>query len=807
MKTILKGRILALVGTLEAANDYFSDSWENSCASNLFAACQEAAMQMGEMLEENEPPLTELVVELEKYCELIYCLYTGEQDDREELVNRLKKAVADIRTGVQDGVSEEKVKAVFLPYNASMWDAFDSVYRAARADPRFDVKVVPIPYYSLNPQGRPREEHYEGREIAKYAEITDYRTYNLATEQPDVVFIHNPYDDCNYVTRILERFFSSELVKYTPHLVYIPYYISKDRPMNGSTHMPGVQNAWRVFVQNEAVRGQYIQEGIVPEKVVALGSPKLDMVACTAKQELPEEWSVLKGKRIFFYNTALSDILGEREKFLKKVRQVVSIFEEQKDSALLWRPHPLSVSTMKAMAPELLEGYLEIVKNFKKSGAGVFDESGELNRAIAVSDAYIGNIDSSVSQLYEATGKPVFYVEYYDPEFTGEDRWARGICEEVVDRKLYMFSWEYNRIFIYDMDSRELRMEQGDPRYAPYAKYLYMRSIAIGNVIYFGLGYAKAILKYDTASGRKKLIELGEGNGPNHYYPGEYVHYKGKLYMLPNCCEEHIKVLDLRTDEVTHIKTHYRQQFPESENLGTQTFFGDNIVVGDFVWRVCWQGTFLQKFDLLHNRLEYIAINGLKEPLCSIAFDGRYFWLVARFGTKIYKWNPQKNQIIHTFEIERTHRCLNNRVFLYTHFLKNGLWIIFREEYVVIRIDVVSGEVETLDFSHLFSPAANGDGQVLFGVDVRIINNCICLFPYNSNGVIKINTQTKEILLERIPVKIELQEDENCQISESMLTLGQYISLVQQEKPVVQKADGEPSGKKIWNYVADHIYT
>ncbi len=806
MKTILKGRILDLIDTLEAANDYFSDSWESAYADNLFAACQEAAMQMGEILEENAPAQTEPVEELEKYCELIYHLYTGKTDSRKELLDHLKRAVANIRAGIENGVPEEKVKVVFLPYNASMWDAFDSVYRAAKADSRFDVKVVPIPYYSLNPQGRPKEEHYEGQDIAKYAEITDYRTYSLFTERPDVVFIHNPYDGCNYVTRVFERFFSSELIRYTPHLVYIPYYISKEKPMEGTSHMPGVQNSWRVFVQNETVREQYIKEGIAPEKVVALGSPKLDMVAQAARWKIPEEWSILEGKRVFFYNTALSDILGERENFLKKVRQVISTFEEQKDAMLLWRPHPLSVSTMKAMAPGLLDSYLGIAADFKKRGVGVLDESGDLNRAIAVSDAYIGNVGSSVSQLYEATGKPVFYLEYYDPEFTEKNRWVRGLCGEIADRKLYIFSWEYNRIFIYDMDLGQVRIEQGDPRYAPYEKYLYMRSIVIGNVIYFGLGYAKAILKYDTVSGNKKLIALGDGHGPNHYYPGEYVHYKGKLYMLPNCCEEHVKILDLRTDEVTHIKTHYLQQFPGSENLGTQTFFAGHIVVGDSVWRACSQGPFLQKFDLRRNRLEYIAVNGLKEPMVSLAFDGRYFWLASYRGTKIYQWNPQRNEITRIIEIEREHHCLNNIVFLNTVFFKNSVWVIYREECIVTRIDAASWEVETLDFSHLFPFSANRPRPVVFSADVRIIHGFIYLFPYHVNGVIRINAETKEIVLEKIPVEIELQDNENCQLSESMCTLKQFIPLVRQKTTEVQGPDETPSGKKIWDYLVDHIY-
>ena len=114
--------------------------------------------------------------------------------------------------------------------------------------------------------------------------------------------------------------------------------------------MPGVQNAWRIFTENERIRKQYIDGGIAPEKVAALGSPKMDMVlrAARAEKQIPEEWQVLKNKRVFFYNTALTDILNHRECFLQKVQFVIETFQKHPELALLWRPHPLSVSTMES---------------------------------------------------------------------------------------------------------------------------------------------------------------------------------------------------------------------------------------------------------------------------------------------------------------------------------------------------------------------------------------------------------------------------------------------------------------------------
>lgn len=55
------------------------------------------------------------------------------------------------------------------------------------------------------------EMTYEGEEFAKQIPITDYREYAIEDNMPDVIFIHNPYDDTNRVTSLPEKYFSREL--------------------------------------------------------------------------------------------------------------------------------------------------------------------------------------------------------------------------------------------------------------------------------------------------------------------------------------------------------------------------------------------------------------------------------------------------------------------------------------------------------------------------------------------------------------------------------------------------------------------
>lgn len=112
-------------------------------------------------------------------------------------------------------------------------------------------------------------------------------------------------------------------------------------------------------------------------------------------------------KKIIFYNTTVTALLQYNEQYLVKMRDVFRVFYENRDEvALLWRPHPLLASTIKAMRPELEGEYRETVRKYRKEGWGIYDDTSDMDRAIEMSDAYYGD-GSSVVQLYQKTGRLV----------------------------------------------------------------------------------------------------------------------------------------------------------------------------------------------------------------------------------------------------------------------------------------------------------------------------------------------------------------------------------------------------------------
>lgn len=92
---------------------------------------------------------------------------------------------------------------------------------------------------------------------------------------------------------------------------------------------------------------------------------------------------------------------------LEKIKSVFKVFQENKDEiALLWRPHPLMEATISSMCPQLWGEYQALVEEYKAKGWGIYDDSPELERAIAICDGYYGD-HSSLVQLCQSVGKPI----------------------------------------------------------------------------------------------------------------------------------------------------------------------------------------------------------------------------------------------------------------------------------------------------------------------------------------------------------------------------------------------------------------
>lgn len=414
-------------------------------ATELLLQCQDAALAIDSLIASAEGEGSPAAKIFEGYGELVsqLCkeLSTGESAaDAISRINPLRKEISKADKRFRNEVRLTR-EVVFLPYKASMWDSLESVWREANADPDCNAYVIPIPYFDKDPDGNLGEEHYEGALYPSYVPILHYDEYDFEKRRPDVIFIHNPYDEHNYVTSVHPYFYARRLKQFTQELVYIPYFVlpeinlSNEKAAENVKYFcfyPGTAFADKVIVQSENMKKIYVSEymkaakehgaggkhtnkAYLQQKFLGLGSPKFD-TALKAKKEdfkLPEEWlRIIKKsdgsfKKVVFYNTTISSLLRHEEQALVKIRAVLKFFEvHQDEAALWWRPHPLLEATMKSMFPYLLETYQKIRDGYISEGWGIYDDSAELYRAIVYSDAYYGD-GGSVAELCKARKMPI----------------------------------------------------------------------------------------------------------------------------------------------------------------------------------------------------------------------------------------------------------------------------------------------------------------------------------------------------------------------------------------------------------------
>lgn len=427
-----------LIKLLEQVHDRIRNDIEQQdvqSALMLLADCQEKAIELGTMIEKSEGDGLKAVSMLEEYCEMAYQIYdkllNGGEVGANKAYKTLRQQIVRVSNSVVNDIVVRK-EVVFIPYKASMWDSLESVWRAADADAECDAYVVPIPYYDKNPDGSLKEWHYEIDEYPKGVPVVDYREYDFEGKHPDIIYFHNPYDNYNLVTSVEPFFYTENLRKYTDKLVYIPYFVlgeispDDDMAIKRMAHFcttPGVVNADRVIVQSEDMKKVYVKvlsekygeesRKVWEEKILGLGSPKLDKVSSVKREdfEIPEEWMkiILKSdgnrKKIIFYNTSVGALLEHNEKMLEKMKSVFGVFREYEDEvALLWRPHPLIKATISSMRPKLWAEYEKLVEEYRAEGWGIYDDTADVDRAVVISDVYYGDW-SSVVQMYKKTGK------------------------------------------------------------------------------------------------------------------------------------------------------------------------------------------------------------------------------------------------------------------------------------------------------------------------------------------------------------------------------------------------------------------
>lgn len=658
MRKIQKQQAEDLIDLLAQAHDEIRSALEQQNiikAQELLVDCQSAAISLGTLIEQAEGEGFATVALLEDYCELTYQFH--ESISRQETVNVnsvykcLRKALFRIENSVHNDI-KVTYEIVFLPYKASMWDSLESIWMAADEDPECNAYVVPIPYYDKKSNGAFGECHYDGNDFPEYVPITDYRTFSLEMRHPDVIYIHNPYDRGNSVTSIDPRFYSKELKKYTDCLMYVPYYATTGGMSEGQRQCLAYYYSDYIVIQAEKYR-KFFDSKLPDRKFLPLGSPKFDRVIrmCQQNQECPKDWKqMLDGKKVYFYNTSIGGMLGDTESFLKKMEYVFHCFEGRKDICLLWRPHPLLESTFDSLRKDYRPAYDALKRYFHEKQIGIYDDTPDITKTIALCDAYVGDAGTSVTSLFGIAGKPLFILNNQIHKKPEKDDW-RG---EII-KGFFTEGWDEWMITqgnkLYYSPKHDYHYEY----YCDLSKYAagdyYLRAMEIQGRVYVCPANAQNILMIEEGRITKQInldrrIER-RGAFAGAVNIGEYI------YLLPNQYPAIVRY---------HILNDCVEYIEDYNDIFATEVDGVRRIGGSCVWN-----GYLFLASPVENHVLAIDETGQVQQLMfetkdfcgclAMIANNDKIWMLPYSGTSVVCWNPLTGETREYSEVPEKFVC------------------------------------------------------------------------------------------------------------------------------------------------------
>lgn len=643
MRKIQKKQILDVIQSLHMLHGKIKDKLNGKdyeIVQTALVDCQEAAIQIGEAIEQIEGTGTQAVTYLEQYCENIYQTSVQmreipAQKAYKSLESNLIKAENDVKH------MPERLEAVFLPYKVSMWDSLESIWMAADADPNCDAYVIPIPYYDKNRDDEFCAEHYEGDQYPDYVPVTHYNDYDFESRRPDMVFFHNPYDQNNRVTSVHPFFYTKNLKQYTDCLVYVPYYCTSGSMMEDQAYAVSYYYADYIVIQAEKFR-KFFDPDLPQGKLLPLGSPKFDKVIrlCNNPPEPPAEWKEkMAGKKVYFYNTSNNGMLANTEAFLKKMAYVFECFSKCENACLLWRPHPLLESTFASMR----EGYKPVYDKFKEyffaSGIGIYDDTPEIETTIALCDAYIGDGGSSVTALFGAAGKPMFILNNAIDSEPEEDDWRGQIVKNfpLYGNRQFMIT-QGSRLFYSPGDDfqYEYCCDLSDYAYGDY----YSHVVSVCGTDYICPRNAQDILVVQDGRVVRK-IELERhieryGAFRNAVGCGDY------LFLIPNKYPAIVRY-DTRKGEIRYFTEHLDILIGSVQG---ERRLGGICVHNGYLFLASPVDNYVLAIRAETGEMQVLTTNAENScGCCGLSSDGTDLWFRPYEGYTITRWNPDSGEV------------------------------------------------------------------------------------------------------------------------------------------------------------------
>lgn len=731
---------------------------------------QDAVISVGTGLEKTVENPMAIISKMESLCEAFYMLSLN-MDKRVEY----GKQIADLLDEIILDVSNLPVsyQIVFFPYKAEMWDSLESIWIACKDDPACECKVVPIPYYHFDAEQDKWLYEYEINKFPEYVPVVHYADYDL-NEQADAAFVHNPYDEYNHVTHIHSDYYSYNLKKYVNKLFYVPYYVTSGFIAENHKSLSVYQNADYLVVQSESFK-EGLKEMGYAHKALVMGSPKLDRVIRLSgtKDNVPEDWkAILQGRKSLMLNTSLHQFLVDGELYLQKISRIFEIVKRRRDVAIVWRPHPLLSSTIESMRPELLPMYEQLQQTFLDEKIGILDMTPDIIHTVAAVDGYIGETSSSVVNLFEAAGKPVFILNNYITDDFDEKKKRQFLllgCNKVGD-DYYCTSGDSSDLFVvrgnaWDKITKMTSLENV-PKWKPASMY----NAVLNQTLYFTPCFSEEFFVYDFKRCQTRQISsLRAENNLN--YRGA-IAYQDKVFYLPNVAKSITEY-----DTLSNIWREHRKPIIAMQHGVTERKFeavASYFVAERYIWMSNLYSNRVICFDMETADCKKYEIGNVRARYGAIAVDGEKLYLSNAYTGEIQVWDYMVNELVAVYEMPEGYRV--HASILGRRIAHSKLWIANRQLYAIpntsnllVKLELETGKVsivakefweDVLESANFYNPMVN----MVASFSQLVNEHTLLIQKRRDASLLEIDTRTGEYQI-RHPMLAE-GEAENLLLNE-----------------------------------------
>lgn len=300
-------------------------------------------------------------------------------------------------------IPHERLRVAFLPYQAAMWDSLRTVWESVEADPDAVAMVMPLPYDKLDASGGV-EQHCAGENIPGPTDCVPADMDALRDFAPHVVYIHNVYDALNRVTRVDPRFHTDALRGLGALVVYVPYFFMGASVPPAQAAMPTYENVDVVALQTQAHIDQMGEQ--YRSRCVAVGTPKTDWVL----RSLDRAPAETHDDTVILVVSSITEVLASGAGALLRLAEIFAAADEMDGVQVIWRPHPLLISTIVAMRSDLRGPYAHLLRMAAGLSSVSIDLSNDYAASFRGADACVAMSATSLPLMFGLTGRPVMFV-------------------------------------------------------------------------------------------------------------------------------------------------------------------------------------------------------------------------------------------------------------------------------------------------------------------------------------------------------------------------------------------------------------